>query len=132
MSGKPINPQQVKLYMEARRAGKTQKTAAAMAGMSERSGRRIEKGDLKTRGTCRRYWRTHPDFFAGIWDSEIIPQLEERPGLQAITLFRKLQKDHPGEYPGEKLRTFQRRVRCWKINHQRNSRVKENGSATVE
>jgi len=118
VSGKPIKPEQVKLYMEARRAGKTQKTAAAMAGMSERSGRRIEKGELQPKGNCRRYWRTHPDYFAGVWDSEIVPLLTERPGSKAIMLFRKLQKNHPGEYPDEKLRTFQRRVRDWKINHQ--------------
>ena len=122
MSGKPINPEQIKLYMEARRAGKTQKTAAAMAGMSERSGRRIEKGELQPKGRCRRYWRTHPDFFAGIWDREVVPILEKTPGIKAVTLFRKLQKDHPGEYPDKKLRTFQRRVRSWKNSHERIAR----------
>ena len=122
MLGKPINPEQIKLYTEARRAGKTQKTAAAMAGMSERSGRRIEKGELHPKGNNRRYWRTHPDFFAGVWGREVAPLLEKNPELKAITLFRKLQRDHPGKYPDMKLRTFQRRVSFWKDNHDRRIR----------
>ncbi len=31
-----------------------------------------------------------------------------------MTLFEKLQKDHPGEYQDSKLRTLQRRVSNWK------------------
>ena len=34
--------------------------------------------------------------------------------LSPMTLFEKLQKDHPGEYQDSKLRTFQRRVSEWK------------------
>jgi hypothetical protein len=41
VAGNPINSEQVKLYMKERKAGKSQKTAAAKAGISERSGRRI-------------------------------------------------------------------------------------------
>jgi len=40
--------------------------------------------------------------------------LKKNYKLTPITLFEKLQKDHPGEYHDSKLRTFQRRVSEWK------------------
>ena len=43
MSGKPITDQQIRLYMNERKQGKMQVTAAAKAGFSERSARRIDK-----------------------------------------------------------------------------------------
>ena len=118
MSGKPINPEQVKVYKAARTNGKIQKTAAAMAGISERSGRRIEKGELQPKGR-ERYWRTHPDFFADVWGLEIIPLLIENPQQKAAALFKHLQQEHPGRYADSKLRTFQRRVSLWRALHAR-------------
>jgi len=100
--------------MKTRNEDKTQVTAAAMAGISERSGRRIEKADLQPGRSRKRYWRTRIDPFANIWESEIIPLLDKTPGLAPVTLFEKIQKDHPGEYMDSKLRTFQRRVSEWK------------------
>ena len=114
MSGKTINTEQVRIYMQTRKDGKKQVTAAAEAGISERSGRRIEKGDLQPDSKSKRYWRTRVDPFAGVWDSEILPLLEKSHKLTPITLFEKLQKDHPGEYQDSKLRTFQRRISEWK------------------
>ncbi len=111
MSGRPINQVQIKVYKEARKAGRTQKTAAAMAGISERSGRRIERGELPR---PRRYWRTHPDAFTDVWAGEIEPLLERDSTLKATVLFRMLQRRYPGRYPDSKLRTFQRRVKAWK------------------
>lgn len=114
MPGKPINSEQVKVYMETRNEGKSQVTAAAKAGISERSGRRTEKGELQPGSKRKRYWRTRTDPFVDVWDSEIVPMLKKNPKLTPLTLFDKLQKDHPGEYQDSKLRTFQRRVSKWK------------------
>lgn len=114
MSGKPIKSEQVKLYMSLRKEEKTQETAAAKTGMSERSGRRIEKGELQPSKKRKRYWRTRADPFAEVWDSEVIPLLTKSPKLSPMTLFENLQKDHPGKYPDSKLRTLQRRVSKWK------------------
>jgi hypothetical protein len=47
MSGKPITQQQVNLYMSYRKDHK-QTTAAAQAGMSERTARRVESGEHST------------------------------------------------------------------------------------
>lgn len=63
MSGKAINSEQVKVYMQTRKDGKKQVTSAAKAGMSERTGRRIEKGELQPGGKQKRYWRTRTDPF---------------------------------------------------------------------
>ncbi len=117
MSGRPINHIQIKVYKTARKEGKTQKTAAAMAGISERTGRRIEKGEYHAAGNRQRHWRTHPDSFAEVWGLEIVPLLQENPEQNAVTLFRYLQKKYPGQYADSKLRTFQRRVSQWKAEH---------------
>lgn len=114
MSGKHINSEQVKVYMRTRKEGKTQVTAAAKAGMSGRSGRRTEKGELQPGRKRKRHWRTRPDPFADVWECEIIPLLKKKPQLTPITLFEKLQKDHPCKYQDSKLRTLQRRVSEWK------------------
>lgn len=114
MLGNSINSEQVKLYMKERKAGNSQETAAAKAGMSERSGRRIEKGELQPGCKRPRDWRTRTDPFAEVWALELEPLLAKNPKLTPITLFEKLQKEHPGEYPDSKLRTLQRRVSEWK------------------
>lgn len=114
MSGKPITSEQVKLYMKERKAGKTQATASAKSGMSERSGRRIDTGELPVGQKKERSWRTRQDPFAGVWESVIVPLLTKEPELTPITLFELLQKKQPGEYQDSKLRTFQRRVSKWK------------------
>lgn len=114
MSGKPINPEQVKLFMKERKKGATQESAAARCGFSERSGRRIDKRELQPCGKKKRYWRTRPDCFAEVWESEVVPLLRKESELTPKTLFERLQKDHPGEYSDSKLRTFQRKVSKWK------------------
>jgi DNA-binding XRE family transcriptional regulator len=48
LSGKRIIQRQVSLYMSKRQQGCSQVTAAAKADISERSGRRIEKGERKS------------------------------------------------------------------------------------
>jgi len=76
VSGKPINSEQVKIYMEARANSTTQKKASVQSGISERSGRRIEKGELQPTGRKKRNWRTRKDPFSNVWDSEIVPLLK--------------------------------------------------------
>ncbi len=114
VSGRPINKRQIQVYKAARVNGKTQKTAAAMAGISERSGRRIEKGEYQRSHSRERSWRTHPDAFADVWSLEVVPLLREDPQVSAGMLFKHLQQEHPGRFADGQLRTFQRRVSQWK------------------
>ncbi len=95
MSGNRLISEQVKLYMEERKVGKSQESAAAKAGMSERSGRRIEKGELQVVSRSKRYWRTRRDPFVDVWTEEIELLLRMNCQLSPIALFEKLQKDHP-------------------------------------
>lgn len=110
MSGTRITDQQVRLYMSKRKQ-RTQEIAAAKAGISVRSARRIESDSRLPSQKPRRYWRSKPDPFADVWDTEVVPMLTGEPRLQAITILRKLQDDHPDQYPDSMLRTLERRIR---------------------
>ena len=92
----------------------TQQLAAAKAGITERSGRRIENSVTLPSQHPRRYWRSRPDPFVEVWDSEVLPLLQRTPELMAITLLRKLQDDHPDRFPDGMLRTLQRHIRQWR------------------
>lgn len=103
--------------MNSRSEGKTQVTASCIAGISERSGRKIDKDELIPWEERRRNWRTRQDPFEDVWEEVIVPMLKETPSLTALTLFEYLQKLYRGEYPDSKLRTFQRRVKTWRALH---------------
>lgn len=118
-----INEQQVRLYMSSRNEGKTQVTASAKAGISERSGRRIEKEEIRPWENRDRQWRTREDPFEKVWERMIVPMLEETPSFTPQTLFEYLQREYPGQYPDSKLRTFQRRVKTWKALHGKDKEV---------
>ncbi len=118
MSGKRINNKQVGIYMSARNEGYPQATASAKAGLSERTGRRIENGEVGTLGKEKiRSWRTRQDPFAEVWEKEVEPKLKKQPRLSPTTLFEALQESHPDAYPDAMKRTFQRRVKQWKAMH---------------
>jgi len=113
MSGKAITPEQVKLFMKQRTEVDTQQQACAKAGISERSGRRIDSGILPKKKEPR-HWRTRKDPFAEAWENEILPRLEKSPALAPTTLFEDLQDRYPGRFSNKLKRTFQRRVKAWK------------------
>jgi hypothetical protein len=92
----------------------TQEVAAAKAGISVRSARRIEAAPSLPSQKPERSWRTRADPLAEVWDTEIRPLLEREPGLMGITLMRRLQEEYPGHYPDSMLRTLQRRIQVWR------------------
>ena len=96
--------------------GKTQQTAAAMAGMSERSARKWQCGPLPSETKQERWWRTRPDPFGGIWEEEIEPLLQgEAAGrLRATTIIDWLEERYPGRFSASQLRTLQRRLQDWR------------------
>ena len=96
------------------RKHKSQALAAAKAGISERSARRIDAAATLPSQSPRRYWRSRINPFAQIWDSEVVPLLKNAPTLMAITVLRKLQEDHPDSFPDGVLRTLQRHIRQWR------------------
>ena len=99
--------------MQQRQLGLTQKAAAAKLGISERSGRRIEKPG-KTRKSSERDWRTREDPLEAVWQSELVLLLEREPSLTGTTLLEYLEEHYPGHYDQRILRTLQRRTKQWK------------------
>lgn len=88
--------------------------SAAKAGMSRNTASKYIK-DPEPKPPVPREWRTRPDPFVGIWP-EAERMLEGAPELDAKTLYEHLGKARPGVMGGS-LRSFQRRVRAWKLLH---------------
>ena len=62
-----IKDRQVAVLMQRLMEGKTQETAAAMAGMCVRSARKWQSGPLPSETKQDRWWRTRLDPFDGVW-----------------------------------------------------------------
>jgi hypothetical protein len=108
-----INIQQYQLYMNKRDSGAKQATAAAIAGISVRTGSRIDTQTHQPQSGRPHDWLTRADPLAQVWLSELEPMLQREPRLEPMTLFEYLQETYPGKYEGV-LRTVQRRVEQWK------------------
>jgi transposase InsO family protein len=118
MSGEWLTQKQVDIYMNCRKLGKTQEVSAAKAGISERSGRDIEKGKWQDPKKKQRHWRTRPDPLSDVWEDELLPLLRSEPSIQPMTLLELIQANHGLErYPDSLLRTLQRRVKDWHHLH---------------
>ena len=113
MPGKKITDHQVKKYQQNRNKH-SQVAAAAKAGISERSARRIEDAPSLPSQRPIRNWRTREDPLNSVWDSEVIPLLQTDSRLNAVTLLEELQRRHPGQFDSSVLRTLQRRMRLWR------------------
>ena len=61
-----------------------------------------------------RWWKTQVDAFEDVWD-QVKSWLDETPYLATTILLERLQAEHPGKYPDNKLRTLQRRVKAWRL-----------------
>ena len=104
------------LYMKKRRIGSAQEAAAAAAGISVRSARRIDTGGIQVQAGKPR-GRTRADPLEGIWEEVLLPLLTAKPGLTPITLLENLQRQKPDHDWQPLHRTLQRRVRQWKALH---------------
>ena len=116
MAGKRIGDHQVGIYKKLRTKLR-QEAAAAKAGISVRSARRLDDAQTLPSQREARAWRTRADPFEAVWQSEIVPMLEAAPALTATTLLEEIQRRHPEKYEDALLRTLQRRVRTWSASH---------------
>jgi hypothetical protein len=108
---------EVRLMLEARAKGRTQVQAAARAGMSVRTARTYERhGQLPSQRKSPRRYRTRPNPFAAEWPW-IVAALERDPALQATTLFGLLTARVPGQFQDGQLRTLQRQIAAWRVQH---------------
>ena len=117
MPGKPVTDQQVRAYMQDR-LRHTQRAAAARAGFSERTARRIEAAPGLPSPRKAGRGRTVPDPLAVVWEPLLLPILEKDPDVLAVTLLRHLQMTDPDAFPDDRVRrTLERRVRDWRALH---------------
>src|SRR5215831_12349010 len=108
---------EVKLYMQERRKGTTQRLAAARAGISERTGRTYERqGKLPSQRKRPHDWSSRPNPFEQDWPW-VIEQLQRDPALQGSTLFALLCEQHPERYRPTQVRTLQRHIAVWRTLH---------------
>jgi hypothetical protein len=105
--GRHVTDQQVRLYMEFRRHH-SQRLAAAKAGLSERTARRIERDPRlpSQKAVAPGRQRRTPDPLEEVWQADILPLLEGSPGLRPITLLEEMQRRHPDRDWGFRLPTI--------------------------
>lgn len=117
MPGKPVTDQQVRAYMQDRQRH-SQRVAAARAGFSERTGRRIDADPRLPSQRQPERGRTVPDPLAAVWGPVLLPILERDPAVQAVTLLRHLQMIDTDTFPDDRVRrTLERRVHDWRALH---------------
>src|SRR3954447_24160811 len=108
---------EVRRYIKERSKGLTQEQAAAAAGMSSGRARKYERAArVPSQLKQPRTYRTHANPFTEEWPW-VVAQLERDPALQAKTLFGLLVERSPGRYQAVQLRTFQRHVAAWRLEH---------------
>lgn len=109
-----VRDKQVRRLMKLIRKGKALATAAAGAGMDEKTARKYMRlGMLPSECAPEHTWRTRPDPFDDVWD-EVKSLLGLNPGLEAKTLFDHLRRLFPGRFADGQLRTLQRKVKVWR------------------
>lgn len=98
------------------RKSQTQTVAAAKAGISERSARRIDQ-QLHQPQKRERNWRTRKDPLAEVWDSIVLPLLESSPDLTPVGIFDHLCEYHTDQFDPRARRTLERRIGRWRQLH---------------
>ena len=96
----------------------SQRTAAARAGFSERTARRFDADPALPSQRRTKRGRTVADPLDGVWETLLLPVLEQDSSVQAITLLRHLQQQRPEDFQDDRIRrTLERRVQNWRALH---------------
>src|SRR2546428_12627249 len=95
-----VTDAQVRLMRQTRMNGKTQAAAAAASSMSLRTAREWESGPMPTTTKQPRDWRTRPDPFAAVWQTDVEPLLRGgiKGGLEGKGGFGGLRQRYPGAF----------------------------------
>jgi hypothetical protein len=99
--------------------GKTQAAAAAASSMSLRTAREWDSGPMPTTTKQPRDWRTRPDPFAAVWQTDVEPLLRSdlKGVLEAKVVLEVLRQRYPEQFQPGQARTLQRRFRDWRARH---------------
>ena len=118
MPGQHITDEQRRKFMKLITEEKlTAETAAAKSGFGRTTGFAIKK-ELKTEAKKEKKprGRRRPDPLEGIWDSQVLPVLQNSPGIRASAVFYELLRSNPQLSPGVR-RTLERRIRAWRAEN---------------
>lgn len=111
-----VTNQQVRRLFKLMQTEENFGTAAAKAGMDEKTARKYLKlKKLPNELSQPHTWRTREDTFEDIWP-EVEMMLETNPGLEAKTVFEDLQRKNSGRFSDGQLRTLQRRIKVWRAS----------------
>jgi len=112
-----VKDKQVAKLMSEVEMGQDIGIAALRAGMHRNTAARyVKSGKLPSERIGGRSWKTREDPFSLDWP-DLLERLEGAPGLEAKALFEDLQRRHPGRYEDGQVRTLQRRVQRWRVQH---------------
>ena len=115
MPGRHITDSQRGLFMRTRQTDSTE-VAAAKAGFSPASGYRIARDPTPPPDRRQSRGRRRADPLAEVFETEVVPLLEQSPGLRPVGVFRELMRRCPQLGPGVR-RTLERRIRVWRAEH---------------
>jgi transposase len=91
--------------------------SAMKAGMSRPTARKyLEAAQPPSQLQTKHTWRTRDDPLAEIWP-QAEAMLQEAPDLEAKALFEYLGERSPGAVQEKHLRTFQRRIKLWRLQY---------------
>jgi hypothetical protein len=96
--------------------GETLERAALKSGMSENTARRYRDGGAMKSTRAERTYRTRPDPFEAVWPT-VEKMLEAAPGLESKTIFGLLLERPDSTFTDGQLRTLQRKIRRWRVEH---------------
>ena len=110
-----VSRTQLTKLVSERNQGKTISMCAMKAGMSRKTAAKYLRQDnvMETR-PAPHTWRTREDPVEEIWPLALA-MLREAPELEAKALFEHLTHDRGDEIKPGLLRTFQRRVKSWRL-----------------
>jgi len=112
-----INRRQINQLVYERNQGASMSMSAMKAGVSRNTARKyLRQADPSKQEKQAHDWRTRKDPLEAIW-SMARGMLERAPELQAKALLEHLSERTAGGNPEKLLRTFQRRVRQWRLEH---------------
>ena len=114
-AGPMITKQQYRRLMNEYQETGNVSVSAMKAGMSRPTARKyLEAGRAPQELQAKHTWRTRPDPLAEIWP-KAEAMLAEAPDLEAKALFEYLRERTPQSVKEPHLRTFQRRVKLWRL-----------------
>jgi hypothetical protein len=108
MPGRHVTDQQMRLFMTLNKTHSVP-VAAAKAGISPATGYRIKADPVLPSQKKTSRGRRRPDPLADIFDEEVVPMLQECPGIRPIAVLEELLRRHPYLSPRIR-RTLERRM----------------------